>query len=587
MSEGKDLVFDVKQRLGIEDVVGDYLELKRAGRNLKALSPFNPEKTASFMVSPEKQIWHDFSSGKGGDMLSFIMEVEGLDFKEALDLLARKAGLDPTAYRSSGDQAAGKLKKRVSEALEQATKFYQTQLLHNPAALNYVTQRRGFTKQSLIDFRIGYAPDKLNALSSYLRDKGFKDTEITGAGLAVLRSRGPIDMFRGRMMVPLMDTQGMVIGFTARLVKDGQDGPKYINTPQTLVYDKSRHVFGFSQAKDAIRRAGYAVVTEGNLDVVSSHQASVKQVVATAGTAMTIYHLKTVGRLTSDIRLAFDADRAGIAATERAIELAQDQDLQLSVVNIPSGKDPDDIVREDSALWQEIITKPVYAVDWLIDRYKNILDIETAPGKREFTDVILRLIKKLQDPVEKDHYLRVLAEMVDISLDSIKLKLDQIKLDSQPTKRRVVENLSSTNIKPDASVIEDNFLGLLILYPTTRRVAETTAGQLLFSRPGRQQIYDYILANPHASIDDMSPPEELQEVSEHVKLAAFTAEHNYQDFDSNERLREASDLAQKLIKNSKQHTKNELINQLRHAETQGDDDMVSQIVQAIDRLNKQ
>lgn len=586
MSEGKDLVEDVKQRLGVEDVIGEYVELKRAGRNLKALSPFNSEKTASFMVSPDKQIWHDFSSGKGGDMFSFVMEMEGLEFKDALELLARKAGLDITNYRSGGGQSNAKAKKRALEALELATKFYQTQLLHNKKALEYVVGKRNMNKDALESFRIGYAPSSFTAVSDFLKSKGYTEKEIQDAGLGVKRTRGMIDMFRGRMMVPLMDSQGQVIGFTARLIDDTQDGPKYINTPQTSLYDKSRHVFGFSQAKDAIRRAGYAVITEGNLDVVSSHQAGFKNVVATAGTAMTKYHLKTVGRVAGDIRLAFDADRAGLAATERAIELAQDQDLQLSVVTIPDGKDPDDIVREDPTKWQELIAQPEYAIDWLIERYAGLLDIQTAIGKREFTDVILRIIKKLSDEVEKDHYLRKLAAMVDISLESIQLKMRNLKDEPSVSKARKVQAVQAQTHKPDPSIIEDKFLGLLLLYPTTRRVLETTGGQLVFSREGRQPIYEYLQTHPHGSVDDLDPPPELKEVSEHVKLAMFTAEHNYQDFDSNERLREASDLAKKLITNSKLHQKTALIERLRQAEQMGNDELVAEIIQSIDRINK-
>lgn len=583
MNEGKDLVADIKQRLSIEEVIGDYLELKRAGRNLKALSPFSAEKTPSFMVSPEKQIWHDFSSGKGGDMFSFVMEVEGLDFKACLEQLARKAGIDTSQYARGGNSGVSKHKKRLSEALELAAKFYQAQLVNNKSAIAYVSQKRAFRQEAIKDFKIGYSPAAFTSLTDFLTNKKFTEKELRDSGLAVPSKRGIIDMFRGRMMVPLMDTQGQVIGFTARSINSDDSGPKYINTPQTLLYDKSRHVYGFSQAKDAIRRAGYVVITEGNLDVVSSHQAGVKQVVATAGTAMTKYHLKTVGRLTGDVRLAFDSDKAGLAATERAIELAQGEDLQLSVVSIPDGKDPDDIVRSDSAAWSQIIAEPTYAIDWLIERYAALLNIESAQGKREFTDIILKVIKGLSDAVEKDHYLRVLAEMVDISLESITLKLQTINDQPQPQKKRIQEPKETT---ADASVIEDQFLGLLILYPTTRRVAETKDDQIIFTRPGRQAIYDYLQANPQAQVDDLQPPEELKEVAEHVKLATFTAEHNYKDFGSNERLREASDLAQKLIKTSKTIKKQQLIERLKQAEAAGNDELISELIQAIDRVNK-
>ncbi|HXY18313.1 MAG TPA: CHC2 zinc finger domain-containing protein, partial [Candidatus Nitrosopolaris sp.] len=237
-----DAVAEIKGRLNIEDVVGQYVQLKRAGRNFKGLSPWTNEKTPSFIVSPEKQIWHDFSSGKGGDIFGFVMEMEGLDFRGALEQLARQAGVDLEQFqgRSSGNS---KLKSRVHEALELATRFYQKHLIANPAALNYLKSRR-FSRQTLLDWQLGYAPESGQAVTNFLTKRGFSKDEIKRAGLAVDRRGQSVDMFRGRIMIPLSDSRGAVVGFTARLLKDEPDAPKYINTPQTIVYDKSRNVFG-------------------------------------------------------------------------------------------------------------------------------------------------------------------------------------------------------------------------------------------------------------------------------------------------------------------------------------------------------
>jgi DNA primase len=296
VSAMQDAKEEVRARLNIEDVIGEYIQLKRAGRNFKGLSPFSGEKTASFFVSPEKHIWHDFSSGKGGDVFSFVMEVEGMDFRQALELLARRAGVDLSVYQSDGSQQLAKRKKRLLAAIELATTYYMQSLLSNPHAQEYIFKKRGLNKKVVQDFRIGYAPDNGEALTGFLAKKGFSGQEMTDAGLT---NRFGGDLFRGRMMVPLMDGTGQVIGFTGRILTDDPAAPKYLNTPQTLLYDKSRHVFGLSQAKEAIRGANYAVVVEGNLDVVSSHQAEIRQVVATAGTAITEHHLRQLGRLTS------------------------------------------------------------------------------------------------------------------------------------------------------------------------------------------------------------------------------------------------------------------------------------------------
>jgi DNA primase len=264
-----DAVEEVKSRLSIEDVISEYVQLKRAGRNWRGLSPFSNEKTPSFMVSPEKQIWHDFSSGKGGNMFSFVMEVEGLDFKGALELLARKAGVDLEQYRSSS-QRRGPNKERLYTLLELSTKFYQVQFSKNPTALNYVLKQRAFSKDTALQWRLGYAPNNGSALVDYAKKQGYTEAELKLAGLSTQSYRGGArDMFRGRLMIPLQDPQGRIIGFTARLLDDEPGAPKYINTPQTVLYDKSRHIYGLHLAKEAIRKNQFAVLVEGNLDVIA------------------------------------------------------------------------------------------------------------------------------------------------------------------------------------------------------------------------------------------------------------------------------------------------------------------------------
>jgi DNA primase len=251
---------EIRARINIEDVIGEYVQLKRAGRNYKGLSPFSNEKTASFVVSPDKHIWHDFSSNRGGDVFSFVMEVEGLDFRAAMELLARKAGVDLTQFTTKGDGQLAKKKERLYSLLELAVHFYQQNFVQNQPAIEYIFKKRKLDKKVVQQFKIGYSPSSGVALQNALKKRGYSEAEIRDAGLTAQRYRDTVDMFRGRIMIPLSDFQGRVVGFTARLLNDEPNAPKYINTPQTLLYDKGRQVYGLHLAKEAIRKVGYAVI---------------------------------------------------------------------------------------------------------------------------------------------------------------------------------------------------------------------------------------------------------------------------------------------------------------------------------------
>ncbi|HUD03314.1 MAG TPA: DNA primase [Patescibacteria group bacterium] len=578
-----DATEDIKSRLSIEDVVGEYVELKRAGRNFKGLSPFNAERTPSFMVSPEKQIWHDFSSGKGGNMFGFVMEMEGVDFVGALEILARKAGVDLSLYQK-GDSKARQKKDKALEALELATKYYQQSLLKNQDALDYVIKKRHFNKQTLTDFRLGYSPDSGTAMINFLTKRKFDEAAMKLAGLTYQRYKGIGDMFRGRIMIPLMDAQGAPIGFTARILDDDPNAPKYINTPQTVLYDKSRHVFGLHLAKDAIRRAGFAVVVEGNLDVISSHQAGYANVVATAGTAITSYHLKAVQRFTDDIRLSFDQDHAGIAAAERAIGVAQDIGVQLSIITVPGSKDPDELIQKNPALWEKAIHEPQYALDWLLERYQKIYDITTAHGKRAFSDVLLQTVSRLEDSVEQDHYLLELARLTEVGEAAVRSKLKTVKGESTIPIRRA-RTLSVEHVGTDPTMYQDQLLSLLVAYPSTRRLLEMETARLVFSSPERQRVYEYVEQNPHVSLND-EIPDDLKDVEDYVKILVFKAEELYNSFDANERLRELRDLIQKLTLKYLKEQKQELTEEIRTAEAAGDEKKVAKLLDEFNNLLK-
>ena len=450
---------EIRARLPIEDVVSQYIELKRAGRTLKGRSPWGVDKTPSFMVSPEKGIWHDFSANKGGDIFSFIMEVEGITFREALEKLAAQAGVELKKYDKS-DEKNARLKMRVKEANELACKYYQVCLAKNKAVCEYVFYGRKLNRNTIVEFRIGYAPNTKNSLVEFLKKRGYSVDEAKEAGL-INRFNG--DLFKGRMMIPFLDANtGEVIGFTGRIIEKGE--PKYLNTPETRLFNKGRFIFGLSQAKEAIRKNNFVVIVEGNMDVISSHQAGVKEAVATSGTAMTENHLKILSRFTTDIRLAYDGDEAGIKAAERAIMLAGKIGISLSVISdYGKAKDPDELIKIDSKLWQECVEKRMPAVDWILKKYENKLNLMTGPGKKEYSDMAMKIISYIEDPVEKKHYEQLVARKLDVTVEDLQAK--KITTETIRLKPVVTRDQGKTELAESMMVmknLEDSLQAILV-----------------------------------------------------------------------------------------------------------------------------
>ena len=547
---------EIRSRLNIEDVIGEYVQLKRAGRNYKGLSPFSQEKTPSFMVSPDKHIWHDFSSNKGGDVFAFVMEVEGIDFRAAMELLARKAGVDLSQFDTKSNQGFAQKKERLYQVLELTVRFYQQHMIRSDKAVQYVFKQRGLSKEVVQQFRIGYSPANDDALLKALLKRGYKEQDLRDAGLVVTRRGRASDMFRGRMMVPLSDGQGRVVGFTARLIDDQPNAPKYINTPQTLLYDKGRQVFGLHLAKEAIRRVGYVVIVEGNLDVVSSHQAGIAQVVAAAGTALTEDHLRSLSRLTSDIRLSFDRDKAGIAATERAIGIASKLGLHLSIITTPPDyKDPDEVIQADPKLWLAAIEQPQDAVEWLLDDYAARYDLNTAEGKRVVTTRALELISQLNDPVEQEHYMKLVAGRTDTSLQAIGAKLNRLHEPIPP--KRLKESKAKQSTASTKYLYQDRLLALAVGYPEVRDVLiKLDPAGLEGAVRGRVLEFIRWLNGRHLT-DEMLEKLQSDELRVKIKELQFLQEQQYADYDDS-LYYEASKLSKQVIIETKTKQKDEL-----------------------------
>ncbi len=555
---------EIRSKLNIEEVIGEYVRLQRAGRSFKGLSPFTGEKTPSFMVSPDKHVWYDFSSNRGGDIFSFIMEIEGLDFRGSLEFLARRAGVDLSIYKGEGKDLSRK-KQRLHSLLSIAQTYYQQTLLKNPRALDYVIKERKLNKKVIQDFGIGFAPNSQAAIVDFLAKKGYTKEELKSAGMT--NQRGG-DLFRSRVMISLHDPAGQIIGFTGRYVGEEKNAPKYLNTPQTLLYDKSRHIFGMHLAKESIRTLNQAVMVEGNLDVVSSHQAGVKQVVAAAGTALTDQHLRALKRFTPNVLLALDNDKAGLAATERTIPVAEQLDIALKIIRLPPGsKDPDELIKKSKELWLEGIASSQPVVDWVLSEYEGRFDIATAEGKRRFSTAALAVIKNLKDPVEQEHYLQVVAEKTKARLSAIEAKLDQTAADKTdaPLKKTV---LTPKKALPEPDNYQDALLSLAVSYVNVRALLIDVTPEDMPDEKAAALLRFLQTHDKTISAEALPPP--LRQIETYVKILLFRADARYGTWSELDRYDETAKLT-RLVKNeTKNRKKQSLMKELRQAETAGD-----------------
>ena len=472
-----DITDQIKERINVVDLIGEYLKLEKAGSNWKALCPFHNEKTPSFMVNPERNFWYCFGCQKGGDIFSFLMEMEGIEFREALERLAEKAGVELPRYNLQVRERVGQ-KQRVLALLEEATQYYEEQWRRHPqavAAREYL-QRRNISEEVRSKFRVGFAPAGWENSLNFFKNKGYQEKEILAAGLLVKNEKGRYyDRFRHRIIFPVFDIAGKVVGYSARAMpNEDQTGAKYINTPQTIVYDKSQVLYGIFQAKTAIKKLGSAVIVEGNLDVMASHQAGMVNVVAVSGTALTEEHLKTLKRLTNAVQLCFDADVAGQQATIKSLRICLRQDMDTGVIILPSGyKDVGELVEKDPAKWKKVAEQPWSVMEFLFQAVLKKFDKDTPRGKRMIAYELLNFIKDIANPVEQSYWLKKLAEKLEIGeevlADTLKKtefkKTSSINSDGKrenENKRREGEYKKE---KPKEVILQERLLGLFSLFP--------------------------------------------------------------------------------------------------------------------------
>ena len=455
----------IKEKLDIADLVKQYVDLKPAGKNLKGLCPFHKEKSGSFMVNRERQIWHCFGCGKGGDIFGFLMQYENIEFIEALKVLADRAGI--TLQRTgSGDQK----KYDVLYEINRIAKDYFRSSIQEPIgapALAYLRER-GLTEATIAEFEIGLALPSSDSLMRHLAKMGYAVTDIERAGLAFKTERGTYwDRFRARIMFPLHNHFGKVIGFTGRVMpgNESADIGKYVNSPETPIFNKSKLLFGFFKSKNAVREQGSAVLVEGQMDFLMAYQDGVKNLVATSGTALTAEHLKLIRRLADGLVLSFDNDGAGRAAAERTIDLAAVHDFNTRVIMFddPTLKDPADIARAKPGHFAELVKKAVPAMEYYF-AYYGISNTQDITAKKKAIRRILAKIKAIASPVEQQHWVAELSARSGFPDSILRAEMGLIKIDARPGEQVQASNdlLQQSQVSGKMELISRRLLSLAI-----------------------------------------------------------------------------------------------------------------------------
>jgi DNA primase len=481
------VITEVKQRLDIVEFVSEYVTLQKAGRNFKGLCPFHSEKHPSFFVFPEQQSWHCFGAcGTGGDIFSFVMKKEGTDFGQALRVLAQRGGVT-LSPREAPSKAEDEKRERLSQINEAAAEYYYHILSATKAgatARSYLT-KRNIMPETIKEFRLGFSPDAWETIKDYLLGKGYTEKELVEAGLIIEKEEGgSYDRFRNRLMFPICDIQGRVTGFGARVLDDSL--PKYINSPQTPIFDKSNSQYGIDKAKSAIRKKDLVIIVEGYMDVLTAHQHSWQNVVGSMGTSLTEKQVEGIKRLTNNITLALDADLAGEEATLRGRAILAYSNIEANVILLPPGKDPDEVIGDEPALWQKLVEQAMPIMDFAFQSVISKVDINKARDKSLAVQKLLPSIYEIRDPVQQSHYLKRLARELKIEESAIRTALRESKAGRkrpQPGKPIEQSRLARRFV---SSHIEERCLALLLQYPELRLLAQELSPEHFESTENRE-----------------------------------------------------------------------------------------------------
>ena len=579
----------IKQRLDIIDIASDYLKVTKAGSNYKSLCPFHTEKTPSFIINPERQTWHCFGScGVGGDVIELVIRIEKINFTEALKILAERAGVQ--LNKNSGPDKNA----RLYEINFEACNFYKTQLQlpEGRKAKEYIDVR-GVNKDACQTFEFGFSPYSNSILVDKLTSLGFKETELIQSGLAIKRESNPIrDFFYGRLMIPIKNANGRVIGFGGRVLDDSN--PKYINTPATPIFDKKSVLFGLSIASKGIRDNNSVVVVEGYLDVITAHQFGFENVVASMGTALTVNQVGHLKSRTNNFVLAMDSDSAGREAVLRSLrntyriferQLGQKSEVNLSVVLMPGGKDPDSQIRNNLPEWEKSIANPVPFVQFVVDSIIDKHDINSSTGKGQVVGEIAPLITTMVNPFEQDHYIDVLASKLDVKRDIVESALAKSKTGSR-RKRPTLKKLTNQNedkslypeIRPKENWIEDYTMSILL------KMQEKSNSDMInsdyFRRTENKEIYSlwHSLSEADELGDVMS--DQLQAHYEYL----LSIQQNIPDFGGNKEV--LSQLSNRLEHRHLQHLQRDILSSSEDLPSKEIEDSVINLNERIKQIDE-
>lgn len=460
-------VDQIKERLSIVDVVGSYIKLEPAGINMKARCPFHNERTPSFFVSPTRGSFHCFGCAKGGDMFTFVQEIEGLDFSGALKLLAVRAGVDISSNFSKKEVDENEILYRI---IEDATIYFQNNLEEYFHGKEYL-RSRGILPESIEKFRIGYAKDEWRSLLNYLVAKKYTPQDIEKAGLIIKSEKGFYDRFRGRIMFPIADRQGRVVAFSGRVYPPTQDErvAKYVNSPETVLYNKSLLLYGYDKAKQSILKTKRAIVVEGQMDLVLAHQAGTSETVAVSGTALTDQHLSLIKRFCDVLILCFDSDNAGINAVSKSTQKALTQGFDVRAIHLPNGMDPADIIKQDKDMWMGVIEKSTHVIDFFLDviieKEKDLRIV-----RREVSQKVLPYIATISDRIDRAHFIQEVSKKIGLSTDVITQEVDRIGRVGVPSHvpLKTIEQTTPTRLRED--ILKDEIAGIFLANQSTEEV---------------------------------------------------------------------------------------------------------------------
>lgn len=543
-----DDVDKIKQKLDVVELIESYIPLKKAGRNFKTNCPFHSEKSASFVVSPDRQIWHCFGCQKGGDIFSFVEEYEKTTFADALKFLAQRAGVKLTVSEARNE--ADRKRDIIYSLNNLAAQYYEYVLFEHAVgeqARKYVLKDRKQPEALLKSFMVGYAPSSGNSLVSFLlKKKKYTADDLVDAGLAFRQGSRVVDFFRHRIMFPITDPRGNIIAFSGRSL-DVDQMPKYVNTKETLLYKKGETVFGLHLAREAIKKEGCVIIMEGEFDVISSHREGISNVVAVKGTALTPEQIELLRRYSQKLVFCFDTDPAGTSAQRRSIQLIENAGIIASVIVLPTGKDPDELLTSDPFAFKQAVKKDVHIYDFIIDSAVSQFDQSTVDGKRNILEKTIPYLTAIDNEVIKEHYLKKLATALDTSVESVARQVEKERKDKKPAPANLIVKKNTEESIPQylfALILSSNML------LEDLRTVDTAMDEVPFLNPAYEKLFqllkkeveggkftnlsDFVKVVPSELIDAYDtafifpiPELEQKELSSEIKKTAFEQKKRY------------------------------------------------------------